>query len=71
MRIAVPSGANAGLGAPVEVCDLDKLGIAMWDVLPDSRFFVGLKNDNEGETTRYKLVLNWTEELKRRMKAAR
>lgn len=32
---------------------------------------VGLKNDNEGEITRYSLVLNWTEELKRKMRGLR
>jgi hypothetical protein len=43
----------------------------MWTVLPDGRFFVGLRNANEDDITRYDLVLNWTEELKRKMRAAR
>jgi len=40
-------------------------------VLPDGRFFVGLKNENEDEITRYDLVLNWTELLKQKLRAAR
>jgi hypothetical protein len=39
----------------------------MWSVLPDGRFFVGLRNENEEEITRYHLVLNWTAVLKRKM----
>jgi hypothetical protein len=31
---------------------------------------VGLRNENEEEITRYSLVLNWTEELKRKMRDA-
>ena len=42
-----------------------------WAVLPDGRFFVGLRNENEDEITHYNLVLNWTEALKRKMQAAR
>ena len=38
---------------------------------PDGRLFVGMRNENEDEITRYSLVLNWTEELKRKMSAAR
>ena len=71
MRVPVSSGPGLALSAPVEVCDLDKLGIAMWSLLPDGRLFVGLKNDNEGEITRYNLVMNWSEELKRKMRVAR
>jgi hypothetical protein len=40
----------------------------LWNVLPDGRLFAGLKNDNEGDVTRYNLVLNWTAELKRKMR---
>ena len=43
----------------------------MWNVLPDGRFFVGLKNENEDEITRYSLVQNFTEVLKQKMEAAR
>jgi serine/threonine-protein kinase len=59
------------LAAPTEVCDLDKLGIAMWSVLRDGRLLMGLKNDNETQITHYNLVLNWTKELERKLKAAR
>ena len=68
MKVGVSPGPGLSLSAPVEVCDLDKLGIALWSVLPDGRLFVGLKNDNEGDITRFNLVLNWTAELKRKMR---
>jgi hypothetical protein len=57
--------------AAVEVCDLDRLGISLWTVLPDGRLFVGMKNDNESDVTQYSLVLNWTAELKRKMSGVR
>jgi len=59
------------VSAPTEVFDADKLGIAMWSPLADGRFMVFLKTASEGEIARYNLVLHWTEELKRRMRAAR
>jgi hypothetical protein len=71
MRVAVTAGAELSVSAPTEVHDFEKLRVAMWTVLPDGRFFVGLKNENEDDITRYNLVLNWTEELKRKMRAAR
>lgn len=51
--------------------DLEKLRVAMWTLLPDGRFFVGMRNENDAEITRYSLVLNWAEELKRKMRDAR
>ena len=43
----------------------------MWTGLPDGRFFVGLKSEDELEITKYNLVLGWTDVLKRKMRAAR
>jgi len=71
MKVSVSLTPQLSVSAPTEVFDADKLGIAMWSPLPDGRFLVGLKVENEGEITRYNLVLHWTEELKRRMQAAR
>ncbi len=68
MKVGVSPDPGLSFSAPVEFCDLDKLGIALWSVLRDGRLFVGLKNDNEGDITRFNLVLNWTEELKRKMR---
>jgi len=59
------------VSAPVPVHDLDNLRAQMWSVLPDGRLFVGLRNENEDEITRYSLVLNWSEELKAKMRDAR
>ena len=71
MKVAVGPAPDLSLSAPEEVFDLDKLGVSLWTVLPDGRFFVGLKNDDEGEITKYNLVLGWTEELKRKMRGSR
>jgi serine/threonine-protein kinase len=71
MKVTVTAGPELSVSAPTEVYDFDKLRVAMWTLLPDGRFFVGLRNENEDEITRYDLVLNWTEELKRKMRAAR
>ena len=71
MRVTVTAGSGFSVSAPTEVCDLDKLRVAMWSVLPDGRFFVGLRSENEDEITSYDLVLNWTQELMRKMRAAR
>ncbi len=71
MKVAVGPAPDLSISAPEEVFDLDKLGVSLWTVLPDGRFFVGLKNDDEGEITKYNLVLGWTEELKRKMRGSR
>ena len=71
MKVAVTTGPDLSVSAPTQVHDFEKLRVEMWTVLPDGRFFVGLRNENEDEITRYDLVLNWTEELKRKMRAAR
>ena len=71
MKVTVTAAPELSVSAPSEVCDLEKLQIQQWTVLPDGRLFVGLKNDNENEITRYDLVLNWTEVLKQKMRAAR
>ena len=73
MKVAVTAGPELSVSAPTLVHDFDKLRVRtqIWNVLPDGRFFVGLKNENEDEITRYSLVLNWTEVLKQKMEAAR
>ncbi|MEK7860616.1 MAG: hypothetical protein AAB284_04585, partial [Chloroflexota bacterium] len=71
MKVAVTPGPDLSVSAPTQIHDFEKLRVAMWTVLPDGRFFVGLRNENEDEITRYDLVLNWTGELKRKMRAAR
>jgi hypothetical protein len=68
MKVAVTSTPRLSVSAPVEAFDADRLGVQLWTVLPDGRFLVGLKNDNEGEINHYNLVLDWTTELTRRMR---
>jgi hypothetical protein len=69
LKVGITTPPELSVSPPVEVADLDKLGIALWNVLPDERFFVGLKNANEGDITSYNLVLNWTAALKQKMQA--
>jgi WD40 repeat protein len=71
MKVGITSAPQLSVSSPTEAFDLDKLGVAMWSVLPNGRFFVGLKNQNEGDITSYNLVLNWTEALKQKMKSPR
>jgi dipeptidyl aminopeptidase/acylaminoacyl peptidase len=70
MNVAVGAAPELTLSTPEDVFDLDALDIAMWAVLPDGRFFVGLKNEDEGPITKLNLVLGWTEELERRLREA-
>ncbi len=71
MKVAVTTAPDLAASAPTQVYDFDKLRVAMWTVFPDGRFFVGLRNENEDEITRYNLVLDWTAELKRKLRAGR
>jgi tRNA A-37 threonylcarbamoyl transferase component Bud32 len=70
-KVMVTTGPELSVSAPTDVHDFETLRVAVWSVLPDGRFFVGLKHESEVEITRYDLVLNWTEELKRKLRAAR
>jgi serine/threonine-protein kinase len=67
MKVTLTNAPTLSASAPVEVADLEKLQIHLWSVLPDGRFFVGLKKENETEITRYNLVLNWTEVVKKKL----
>ena len=41
-----------------------------WDILPDGSLFAVQKDEREDEVTRFDVVLNFTEELRQRVKAA-
>ena len=71
MKVSVSLGPALSVSAPVEVADLEKEHVSLWSPFPDGRFFVGLHSESEGEITRYDLVLNWTELLKRKLRASR
>lgn len=58
LKVAVTAGPELSVSAPTQVHDFEKLRVAMWTVLPGGRFFVGLRNENDDEITRYDLVLN-------------
>ena len=70
MKVTVGGGPDLEVSPPTQVYDFGKLEVAFWTVLPDGRFFVGLKSEDELEITRYNLVLGWTDMLKRKMRAA-
>jgi serine/threonine-protein kinase len=69
MKVAVTRTPELAVSVPTPLFDLQKLGVAMWSVLPDGRFFVGMKSSDETDITRYNLVLNWDAELKRKMRS--
>lgn len=71
MKVSVSLGPPLSVSAPVEVADLEEHRVPMWSVLPDGRFIVGLKLENEDEITRYELAQNWMELLNRKLSAAR
>ena len=71
LKVPVTTAPELAVGAPTEICDLDKLHIIMWSPIPGDRFLVGLKNQNEEEVASYNLVLDWTGILKGKMEAAR
>ncbi len=59
---------------PEAILDLVKLRIAnssdplmSFDVLPDGRFILVQKGDDETDITQLRIILNWTRELKRRI----
>jgi Tol biopolymer transport system component len=67
LKFAISNGPPISVSAPVEVADLDKLKVQCWSPLPDARFLVTLKNENEEDIRRYNLVLNWAEVLKKKV----
>jgi hypothetical protein len=71
MKVGVGTVPELTLSTPEDVLDLQALGVSLLTVLPDGRFFVGLRNEDEGDITKLNLVLNWTDELKRRLQAAK
>jgi hypothetical protein len=71
IKVVASFAPELTVSQPSQVHDLDKLRVQLWSVLPDGRIFVGLRNENEDEITRYSLVLNWSEELTRKMRDAR
>jgi len=64
MKATVDLGPTLSVSAPVEVADLENLGIQYWTPLYDGRFLVGLKGDGGDDVKRYEMVLNWSEILK-------
>jgi hypothetical protein len=71
MRASARTTPALAVSPPTPLFDLDKLGMAYCCALPGGRFLATLKGESEGEITRYNLVLNWTRELERKMRAAR
>jgi hypothetical protein len=71
MKVAVTRAPELSVSQPTLVYDFEKLDVATWVALPDGRFLVGLKSEDEIDISQYNLVLNWKEELKRTMQSAR
>ncbi|HEX4825837.1 MAG TPA: protein kinase [Candidatus Polarisedimenticolaceae bacterium] len=70
MKVAVGPAPDITVSSPEIAVDLVAAGVTLWSVLPDGRFFVGLKSDDEGDLTKLSVVLNWTDEMKRKLGAA-
>ncbi len=71
MAAAVSAGPPLSVGAPALAFDLEKLRVddQDFDVLPDGRLLVIQKGEEEDDITRTNVVLNWTDELARRVGA--
>jgi Tol biopolymer transport system component len=69
-KVSVATRPTLAISPPTEILDMDKLGLGNCNVLPDGRFLVTVKGEGEADLTHRNLVLNWTRELERKMKAA-
>jgi hypothetical protein len=71
MAAAVSDGPPLTVGAPKFAFDLERLRVddQDFDSLPDGRLLVIQKGEEEDDITRFNVVLNWTDELARRVGA--
>jgi predicted Ser/Thr protein kinase len=73
LAVAISSQPRLSASEPTPLWDLDQLRIAvpLYDILPDGRLIGIRKGEGEDDITRYEVVLNFTQEMVRRVKAAR
>jgi Tol biopolymer transport system component len=73
MSVGIRTQPTFSASASVQLWNLEQLRIndTEWDILPDGSLFAIQKGEEEDDITRYDVVLNFTEELKQRLKAAR
>jgi Tol biopolymer transport system component len=73
MSVAIQTQPALAASAPVPHWDLQQLRVNPfeWDLTPDGGLFAIQKGVEEDDVTRYDVVLNFTEELKERLKAAK
>jgi serine/threonine-protein kinase len=69
MSVPVSTSPMLTVGAPVQALDLEKIRVddRDFDLLPDGRLLVIQKGEEEDDITRDNIVLNWTEELARKV----
>jgi len=69
MSAAVSVGPPLTIGARALAFDLERLRVddQDFDLLPDGRLLVIQKGEEEDDITRFNVVLNWTDELARRV----
>ena len=69
MRVPVEAGASFMYGNPVRTINVSEYLLEPagrpYDISPDGRRFLMIKNDTTSGAATINVVLNWTEELKR------
>jgi serine/threonine-protein kinase len=73
MLVAIGPSPRLSASAPSKVWNLDSLGVAgnLMDILPDGRLLAILKGPEEGELTGFDLTVNFFDEMKQRLAAAK
>jgi hypothetical protein len=75
MAVQVAAVPELRATPPAEIWDLDALripaaSIRLFDILPDGQLLMVQRGEGEGELDRFDVVLNFSDEVKQRMRAA-
>ena len=71
MEVAVTTTPSIAIGSPVELFDADAKNVLLQNFFADGRELVLMRGDNESdEIRRLAVVLGFSDELVRKMKAA-
>ena len=72
MEVAVATTPSISIGSPIELFDADAKNVRLFNLFPDGRELVILRGEEESdEIQRLAVVLGFSEELVRKMNAAR
>jgi hypothetical protein len=69
MSVTIETKPTLSASTPVLAYDLTKLRVNLnsWDILPDGRLLAIQRGEGEDDVSQYNIVLNWLEELRRRV----